>query len=1030
MSHLARLSLANRTLIGLAAILITIFGALSMTQLRQELLPPIEFPQTTVVTVVPGASPELIDAQVSAPIAKAMTNLKHTERVLANSSANISMVMVDYEYGTDGATFEASVRQALDRLSAQLPNNAEPNVFAGSTADIPAIFLTVAHADLDDAGLTELTTEHIVPELEAIEGVRDAEVSGGITQQVVITPKPAQMERHGLTPNDFSEALSQNGTTLPLGAITEDGLALPVQGGTPVTSLAQLHDLPLASAANPGQVTTLGKVASVELVANPPTSITHMDGLDALSVAITATPDGDLVAISEQVNAAIQTLSEDHAGLAMTIMFDQAPFITESISHLTIEGALGLAFAIIVILLFLLSLSSTLVTAISIPLSLLMAFIGLNLGGYSLNMLTLGALTIAIGRVVDDSIVVVENIKRHRSYGTEKTTAIITGVKEVAAAITASTLTTVAVFVPIAIVGGFVGELFRPFALAVTIAMLASLLIALTIVPVLSYWFLPAPKQNTDPAAIRAAAEAQEHRSWLQRGYRPILDKSQRHPVVTLLVAILILIGTGAAFPLLKVDFIGDSGQNMVMVSQELPAGSSLETLAAGAEKVEAALMDTDGVENVMLIAGSGDGSDMAAALGGGATFIVNTDADADQIKLQDLIRDRLAQLDDVGEVQLESSASMQGFGGTVDVQISAANEADLAPAADAVLAALADVEHVTEITSDLTPAEPTLQVQVNRPAALQAGLSELQLLGMVNSIMAPSSIGEATIDGVEYPIQVAAAPAPATADELAALPVPTPAGAMPLSRLASITKTTVPTAITREAGELVATVSLTPAEGELGAVSSAVSDVLDELELPAGVHADIGGLAEQQAEAFVQLGWSMAVAIALVFLLLVGTFRSLIQPLILLVSIPFAATGAIGLLLITGRPLGVSSLIGMLMLIGIVVTNAIVLIDLVNQYRRAGHSLDEAIADGARQRLRPILMTALATIGALLPMALGVTGTSGFISQDLAIVVIGGLISSTALTLVLVPVIYRLFEQRQERRRLRRQLETPATAS
>jgi len=1024
--RLARFSLANRMLVALITLLIAAFGVFSMTQLKQELIPSIELPQTTVVTMVPGASPEVMDEQVSEPISQALVDLESVEQVVTTSSSSMSMVSIAYAYGTDADEFRASVEQALDSVS--LPNDAEPNLVSGSTSAIPVMFMTASSFDAELAELSSTLSDSVVPKLEAIDGVQSAAVSGGAVQRVVITPDQAALASDGLSTQALSDALQANGITLPLGSVSGDGALLPVQGGSPVTSLDAIADLPLASQTEPGTVVTIGDVADVDLVTEDQTSITRMNGEEALSISITATQNGDIVSMSHAIDDAITELTDDIPGLELTIVFDQAPFIEESIEHLAIEGLLGLLFAIVVILIFLLSLRSTIVTAISIPLSVLVTFIGLNLGGYSLNMLTLGALTIAIGRVVDDSIVVIENIKRHLSYGEAKIPAILTGVREVAGAITASTLTTVAVFLPIALVGGMVGELFAPFALTVTIAMLSSLLVALTIVPVLSYWFLRRPKNVADPEAVRAAAEEKEHKSWLQRGYKPILRGTQKHPVITLAASAVLLALTVSLVPLMKIDFLGSTGQNMIMATQTFPAGSDLETISDGARDVEDTLLEVEGVEDVMLMAGSSGGGagDFSALLGGGggtATFIVNTDPDVDQLALQDDVRDRLADLDGPGEVSLMDAAAMGGgFGGSVDVVVTAANEAELIEAADAVYAALQDTPNTTDVVSDAAPAQPTVQVAVDRTVALENGFTEIQLLGMVAGLLSPQSIGNVTIDGEEYRIFTDATPAPQTLDELRALQIPTAAGMKQLSDLASVEEVTVPTSLTRQDGDLVATISVTPAEGELGAVTADVQERIDGLDMPTGTSATIGGLAQTQQESFEQLGLAMLVAIAIVFMLLVGTFRSLAQPLILLVSIPFAATGAIALLLATGRPLGISALIGMLMLIGIVVTNAIVLIDLVNQYRKQGQSVRDAVFNGARQRLRPILMTALATIFALIPMALGVTGSSGFISQDLAIVVIGGLISSTALTLILVPVLYLLIEGSRERRQAKRE--------
>ncbi|RXZ49313.1 efflux RND transporter permease subunit [Agromyces fucosus] len=1033
MYRLARFSLANRALVALVTLVIAGFGLFSMTQLKQELIPSIELPQTTVVTVVPGASPEVMDEQVSLPISNALSNLDDVESVVASSSSGVSTVSVAYAYGTDAKEFTASLNDAIAGLDGTLPENAEPEVLAGSTSSLPIMFLTAGATDVSLAELSATLADIVVPRLEAIDGVRSATVSGGATERVVITPDQAALAEQGISPMAVSDALEANGLVMPLGSITEDGQLLPVQGGESIDSLDALREIPLASTTQPGTVVQLGDVASVELETEPQTSITRTNGVEALSLSIVATQNADVVAVSHAVDDALADLSDELEGIDLTVVFSQAPFIEESIQHLAIEGLLGLLFAIVVILIFLMSVRSTLVTAISIPLSVLVTFIGLNLGGYSLNMLTLGALTIAIGRVVDDSIVVIENIKRHLAYGEAKVQAILGAVREVAGAITSSTLTTVAVFLPIALVGGMVGELFAPFALTVTIAMLSSLLVSLTIVPVLSYWFLRQPKNLDDIEATRLAAEEKERTGWLQRGYAPVLRGTQKHPVITLVSSVLLLVITFAMVPFLKVDFLGSTGQNMVTVTQEFPAGTDLETISAGAEKVEDVLLDLDGVEDVMLTAGSGGMMSMLGGAGGTATYIVNTSKDVDQAALQDELRESLAEIDDAGEIAIADSAAMGGFGGTVDVIVQAANESDLAAASEDVLAALEDTPNAAEVTSDRAPAQPIVQVTVDRTAALENGLTEVQVLGIVAGTLSPQSIGSIGLDGEEYRIYVDGAPAPQSIAELEQVVLPStasPVGFVPLSAIATVEEVTVPTSIARQSGELVATISITPDEGELGAVTASVQESLAELELPQGVTAEIGGLAETQTESFEQLGLAMLVAIAIVFMLLVATFRSLRQPLILLVSIPFAATGAIALLLATGRPLGISALIGMLMLIGIVVTNAIVLIDLVNQYRAQGQRVADAVFNGARQRLRPILMTALATIFALMPMAFGVTGSSGFISQDLAIVVIGGLVSSTVLTLVLVPVLYLLVEGRRERREAKRAAKHEAKAA
>lgn len=1075
MHHLARLSLANRAVVALLTLIIAVAGLVSMTSLKQELIPPISIPQTTILTTAVGSSPELVDQQISLPLSQALKGVTGVETVSATSAPSVSTITVSTEYGLDQDKLESSLREAIDTVSSTLPEGSTPEILAGSTSDIPVVMLT-ASSDASPEDLSRTLDSAVLPEIQGIAGVRDVQLSGETKQRITITPDNKKLAAAGLSAQSISSALTSNGTTLPAGTIVEDDQSVSVQAGDPVTSLDALKSLPVlpvsagasagagagaggspgagspgtsgaespgastggqgtsgganaaqqgaqapAAPAAPaaGPVKTIGDVATVKLTNEKQTSITRTNGVPSLSVQVTALPDADVVSISHAVNDKIDGFKAALGkGGSITPIFDQAPFIEQSISHLAVEGLLGLVFAVVVILVFLLSLRSTLVTAISIPISVLVTFIGLNLGGYSLNMLTLGALTIAIGRVVDDSIVVIENIKRHLGYGEEKRHAILTAVKEVSGAITASTLTTIMVFLPIALVGDMVGELFRPFALTVAIAMLSSLFVALTIVPILAFWFMRQPTHQVDPVEVRAASEDKERKSWLQRGYLPILRGTQRHPVWTLVGAVMILVLTAGILPLLKVDFLGSTGQNSLQVTQEFDSGADLDKISSTAQATEDALLDSNGVESVLLTAGVG-GEGLSAMMGGGgstATYMVNTDPKGDQTAISDAIQARLAKLP-AGDKISVGQASAYG-GSTADVIIKAHDDKSaLTDASQKVLSALKDTPHASDITSDLAADQPTIQISVDRKKAAQAGLTEMQVSGLVASAANPQAVDSIRIDDKDLSVYVDSGTSVASMKELKDFTVPTAAGMKKLSDLATIERASVPSSVTRQGGQLVATVSLTPDDGELGAVTSSVQEKLDGIDLPAGVSVELGGVSTQQTDSFKQLGLAMLVAIAIVYLLMVAEFRSLIQPLILLVSIPFAATGAILLMLISGKPMGVASLIGLLMLIGIVVTNAIVLIDLVNQYRRQGQSVQEAVMNGARQRLRPILMTALATIFALTPMALGVTGSSGFISQDLAIVVIGGLVSSTALTLILVPVLYRLVEGRKEKR-------------
>ncbi|MBS0022943.1 efflux RND transporter permease subunit [Microbacterium paraoxydans] len=1016
MSKLAILSLKNRALIALVTIVAAVFGGLALTNLKQELIPSLELPALVVMTTYPGASPEVVENDVSTPIESAIQGVPDLESTTATSTTNASIVQAMFSYGTNLATAEQKIQQAINRISSQLPEDVTPQVLSVSIDDFPVI--QVAVTGFDDADNAQAQLESVaIPDLEDVDGVNAAEIVGGVGQRITITPDVARLAAEGQSTQAISSALQQNGTLFPGGDITENGETLTVQTGAKITSVDEIAALPLV-----GTSLTIGDVATVAQVSDPVTSISRVDGKDALSISITKLPAANTVEVSQGVIAALDEIGDALPDAEFTVVFDQAPFIVQSIDTLATEGLLGLVMAVLVILVFLLSVRSTLVTAISIPTSVLITFIGLQAFGYSLNVLTLGALTIAIGRVVDDSIVVIENIKRHYVGDADKGDAIRLAVREVAAAITASTITTVAVFLPIVFVGDMVGELFRPFAMTVTIAMVASLLVALTIVPVLAYWFLKPGKPLLDERGNAIDPEDPDAPpTALQRGYRPILGWTLKHSGLTVVLAVVVLGATLAAAPLMKVNFLSDSGQNTMTVTQDLGPTASLQAKSDAAEPVEEALLGIDGIQHVQASIGS-SGSALRDAFSGGAgiTYSVLTDGDADQEKLRAEVQDAIDGLgDDVGEVSVAASA---GFGSSdIEITVSASNGEDLATATSTLVKELDGRDGVGQVTDNLAEALPYIAVVVNREAAAQVGLSEVAVGSIVSNTMRPQQIGSVEIDDTALTVYLVNPEPPTTVEALQQLAIPTAAGIVPLQDIATVEQRNGPTSITTEQGRRTATITVPPASDNLAVATQSVSAAIAAADLPDGASAEVGGVASQQADSFSQLGLAMLAAILIVYVVMVATFKSLRQPLLLLVSVPFAATGAILLQIVTGVPLGVASLIGVLMLIGIVVTNAIVLVDLVNQYREKGLSTADAVMAGGEKRLRPILMTALATILALTPMALGITGHGGFISQPLAIVVIGGLISSTVLTLIVLPTLYNLVEGAKERRRARK---------
>ncbi|WOQ17620.1 efflux RND transporter permease subunit [Raineyella sp. W15-4] len=1038
----------NRALVALVTVFVLIFGVVSTGSLRQELIPRISVPVAVVYASYPGASPAVVEQRVTIPIEQAVASLQGLDTSSSVSTAGSATVTLQMRYGSNMSSVQQDAKAAISRIEGVLPDGVTTQVFTGSIDDVPVLQLAVAD-DTTAGQLAERVRTLVVPELEKVDGVRAVSVAGAPVPQVLVAVDDKKLSDKGVTVAQVQQAIGTSGTPAAGGALRDGNQDLTVTVGERYVTAADVAAVTLTSAT--GQAVRIDQVATVTDREAAATSLARTNGRESLSLSVTKTPDGNSVAISGQIRDKLAGLDAALGhGAHTTVVFDQAPFISESIHNLLVEGGLGLLMAVVVILLFLASIRPTLVTAVSIPVSVLMALIGMGSAGYSLNMLTLGALTMAIGRVVDDSIVVIENIQRHLGEGQRRTDAVLTGVREVATAITASTLTTVAVFLPLALVGGQVGELFRPFAITSSLALLSSLLVALTIVPVLAYWFLP--ERSRSHVTALDDATGRPRRTPMQRLYLPSLTAAVRHPWVTVLVAVVLLGLSGVMVPRLQTDFLGDTGQNTLTVTQKFRPALSLAEQDRQAGIVEAALRGVTGVETVQTTIG-GAGAE-AMFTGGGsdqATFSVTTDPAADQVAVQQRVRDAVDPLQDVGEVAVAAQA---GYGtSTIDVKVSAPDTERLRMATTAVHEALTGVDGSAGVTDTLAADRPTVVVDLDRTKAAEKGVDERTVAATVKAALAPQQVAQVETDGVTKDVMISVRDAPVGLDALRDLQVPatvvkTPsaapsasasasagagtaaasqaaaAAAVPttvhLRDIADVRQADVATSIARDQGRRSATVSVAPAGADLGAVTRAVTATIATVSVPAGVTVTVGGVSADQQKAFSQLGLALLVAVAIVYVVMVATFKSLIQPLILLVSIPFAAIGAVAALVVTNTPLGVPSMIGALMLVGIVVTNAIVLIDLINQYRDRGRAIDDAVREGARHRLRPIVMTALATILAMAPMGLGLSGGGVFISKPLAIVVIGGLVSSTLLTLILVPVLYTMVERVGESRAVR----------
>lgn len=1035
MSFLARLSLANRSIVALATVAILLFGGLIIPSLKEELFPAITFPTLSVVTPYPGASPSIVEHDVTDPIEQSIQGIAGLQNVTSYSNEGASIITVSFNYGTDLNQAQQTLSQSINKVQQSLPSSVTPQVQSFSIADFPIIQLAVT-ADEDQQALASQLKQDTVPSLEQIGGVGNVNITGVRNQIVTVTLDLDKLKANGLSITQVQGALQANNISLPAGDISSNGQTIPIKVGNTFNSIDDLNNVVVgvhtaqssvgagfsgATSAGTGfsgantqvSVTSpipikLSDVATVQETLSPSTSLTRTNGKPSLGISIVKTSDGNTVSISQAVHNQIPSLESSLGHNAqISVIADQAPTVTKSIQDLTREGLIGAGFAIIVILLFLFSVRSTLVTAISIPLSIVIALIGLYIGNYTLNLLTLGGLTIAVGRVVDDSIVVLENIFRHLQRGEEKRVAIPAAVREVARAVTASTLTTVAVFLPIAFAGGLVGQLFSSFSVAVTVALVASLFVSLTIIPVLAYWFLKSPKPGIQQAY-------HEEETVLERCYVALIGWVtglwwQRAVLIGASVVVLVI-----SFSLsrgLQTNLFGSSGGNTYAVTLTLPPATSLDKANSVAKQIENVIASLPNVDTYQVTVGSG--GQFSSLSGGGsntASFSITANASADQTAFQNTLRSRLNALKNLGGTVTFSAGNSGPSNASVQINVQASDDQTLRRASQQVKDAVSHVSGVTDITSNLTDATPEIDVLVNPQLALRYGMTAAQVAQDVRAIYSGSTVTKITLNGTQQNVNLFIGSPATTIDQIKGLLIQTPLGNVQVSDLATVEQTDGPTQITHINTNRTATISGTITDTNVGAVSANIQQKVNTLKLPHGASVSFGGVSSDLSSTFQNLGLAVLAAIVLVYCIMVATFRSLVQPIILLVSIPFATTGSIILLLLTKTPLGAAALIGFLMLVGIVVTNAIVLLDLVRQYREKGMDARRAVIEGGKHRLRPILMTATATILALLPMAL-FGGSGGFISQPLAIVVIGGLTSSTLLTLLLVPTLYVIVE-------------------
>ena len=1012
MQFITGTAINKRTVTVLAVFIVLIAGVTAYNSLRVELFPEVEFPLVTVTISYPGADPDAVVRDAAAPIERAMSGMQGLESVQSTTFEGNSIIFATFVFGTDMANAQSEIEAAIGAIPF-VDGVEEPTVGRFNPGQFPVIQFSII-SDEGAAEIASVVQSQILPAVSDIEGVLQVQVTGQTERRVQILADPDRMRERGVSLFEVSAALTENNLTLPAGIIFEGGQAIPASTTHAFDSIESIENL-IVGVSESGPV-RLRDVADVNFDEGIPSSISRTNGKPSMGVGIIKEAEANTIDVTRAVREALDALPNLPPGVEIVVVLDQGPDIQGQINTLQREAMFGFIFAVTVVFIFMLTirptvirglfntLRPTLVIALSIPLSVFTGVLLMTWQDMSLNFMTLGGLAISVGRVVDDSIVVLENLYRHIEAGRERWRAALEATKEVGPAIFASTMTTIVVFAPLAFIQGIVGAFFFPFALTVSFALIASLLVALTAVPVLGAYLLR-------PGDLSQAATEEDdfvRETWMQRVYTPILKWTLMHKAVTLASAFLLTLASLSLIFVIPVNLFSAGGDRSLQIEVSLPPGTSPSTTLDEVMEIEDRVSGNADVYTSTIGAADVAFGGVPTGLNEASLFVnLSEDAPAD---IDHRLRSELEKPGRIVRItELDAGPPDDG----VQINITGTNYGDISAASQQIIDAISDVEGVANLESNVAQVRPAVSIKVDPDAAALLGLNTRQVGLQLSQYLIGQTVTNVSIDGDIVDVGLSGNPSAVNGVEnIRNLMITGPGGAVPLGDVAEVVTEEGPVTIVRTDGVRSATVTGDVVSDDAQAVGDLVSQEISALDLPPGVSVAIGGVFEDIAEIFLSIFIAMGIGIVLVYLVMVASLGSLRNPIVIVTTLPLALIGALAALAITGRALGLPAMMGLLLLIGIVVTNAIVLISFVEQLRAKGMSVYDALISGGRVRLRPILMTALTTSFALLPLAAASGADGGIISAELATVVIGGLISSTGLTLIVVPIVYTIFNE------------------
>jgi multidrug efflux pump subunit AcrB len=1016
MNRLTYFSMKNVSALFIIMIMLFVGGLYSSSQLKVENMPNVSFPVVAVTTTYTGAPKDVMD-EITSPIEKKLANLEDLDSMQSTSSDNFSMIILMFKQNVDTDKKKQAVQDLLAEVS--LPATAgAPKASTFGAASFPSNYL-VAYADngISQTELDKSFKDKIKPGLEGIKGIDHMDIIGARDTSLDIELDASALDVYGLSPGMVSNAINAAATKSPIGSVEISGNDKMTRVTGNLSSLYELEQLEITTPK--GDIVTLDQVANVKAITESD-FIGRLDSKPAIGMILYKAGSANAVEFSDEIQKQIEDWKTTLPNVTFKNTYDSADQINESISGLIREGIVGAILASLMILIFLRNVRMTLIVLVSIPLSILITLLLMSTLGLTLNTMTLGGIFIAVGRVVDDSIVVIENIYASLQRAQERNESVIAlATKQVSMAITSSTLATVGVFAPLALVTGVVGGFFRPFALTIACALLSSLIVALTVIPMLAKLLVLRSKPSK-------AHHDESQPTKLTTFYEKVLTWSLKNRIKTLLISALMLVVTMAGtIPFLSVAFLPESSAATTMYFQlKLPYSTSFEATDAKTKEIEKVLLDTKDsngepvfkfVESLVGYAGNDDERTPYAS----QIFVqVNDKVDGNQVK-DEMKAYILSELPSGSEVEPKAMEGDFGVSSTdFAYTLQGDDQLQLEKAAKIVKDKLQTYPELAEVEDNLSDAKTEIEIAVDQNKARAYGLSSSSVRDTARAWIQKQSLGDMKFDNITYTTTVSLDKSDKnTLEKLGNIPLAGSNGStILLKEVAKINETKGAASLAREDQQQLVKVSAKINDTNKTGVSAKLTAALKDVELPEGVTPKVTGVSDDVNESFGQLFVAMGAAIFVVYLIMVLAFGNASAPFAILFSLPLAVIGGLLGLVIAREPLTVTSMIGFLMLIGIVVTNAIVLIDRAQQLRHEGYTVRHALIEAGKVRLRPIIMTAGATIMALVPLALGISAEGGLIGKGLGVVVIGGLITSTVLTLVVVPIVYELIESIKNR--------------